>query len=93
MFITPMSDSTSERRREERRSGGQKDFSQILTEQTRKLQEERSMEGKTVGYGRNGIAYIGQAMSRTYNQSKNEERPGVRGHRGHYEEIYQYTRE
>lgn len=67
MFITPMSDSTSEQRREERRSGGQKEFSQILTEKTRQLENDRSMEGKTVGYGRNGIAYIGQVMSRAYN--------------------------
>lgn len=67
MFITPMSDSTSERRQEERRSSGQKEFSEILTEKTRQLRDDRSMEGKTVGYGRNGIAYIGQAMSRAYN--------------------------
>ena len=67
MFITPMSDSTSKQRQGEERSGGQKEFRQILTEKTRQLKEDRSMEGKTVGYGRNGIAYVGQAMSRTYN--------------------------
>lgn len=67
MFMTPMSDSTSERGREERKSSGQKEFGQILSEKTRQLRNERSMEGKTVGYGRNGIAYIGQAMPRTYN--------------------------
>ncbi len=67
MFITPMSDSTSKQRQGEERSGGQKEFRQILTEKTRQLKEDRSMEGKTAGYGRNGIAYVGQAMSRTYN--------------------------
>ena len=67
MFITLMSDSTSKQRQGEERSGGQKEFRQILTEKTRQLKEDRSMEGKTVGYGRNGIAYVGQAMSRTYN--------------------------
>ena len=67
MFITPMSDSTSKQRQGEERSGGQKEFRQMLAEKTRQLKEDRSMEGKTVGYGRNGIAYVGQAMSRTYN--------------------------
>lgn len=67
MFMTPMSDSTSKQRQEEERSSGQKEFSQILEEKTRQLRDDQSMEGKTVRYGRNGIAYIGQAMSRAYN--------------------------
>lgn len=67
MFITPMSDSTSKQRQEEGRSGGQKEFSQILQEKTRQLRDDQSMEGKTVRYGRNGIADIWQIMSRTYN--------------------------
>lgn len=67
MFITPMSDSTSKQRQEEERSGGQKEFSQILQEKTRQLRDDQSMEGMTVRYGRNGIVDIWQAMSRAYN--------------------------
>ncbi len=67
MFMNPMSDSTSKQRQEEERSGGQKEFRQILEEKTRQLRDDQSMEGKTVGYGRNGIADIWQAMSRAYN--------------------------
>ncbi len=67
MIINAMSDATSQRRQEERKSGGQKGFGQILAEKTKRLRESCDMEGKTVGYGRDGQLLIGQVMQRAYN--------------------------
>lgn len=61
-----MSDSTSQRRQEERKSSGQTEFKQILAEKTEQLQN-RSMENVAVSYGRNGQLYFGQTMQRAYN--------------------------
>ena len=94
-----MSDATSQPRQEERKSGGQKEFGQILAETREQLKEDHSMVGKTVGYGRNGQVFIGHAMQRAYNWPKgslvSDNSLKMRsasvsfGYRGHYEEIYQ----
>jgi hypothetical protein len=67
MIISAMSDATSKRRQEERKSGGHKEFGQLLEEAKQQQQESRGMEGKTVGYTRTGQICIGQIMQRTYN--------------------------
>lgn len=66
-IVTATLDSTSKRKQEEEQSpSGQKGFGQILADETERLKRERSFEGKTMGYARNGQAFIGQAMQREY---------------------------
>lgn len=67
MIITAMPDATSRRRQQERKSGGQKEFKQVLKEQQEQLSERRGLEGKAVGYDKYGQIYLGQMMQRAYN--------------------------
>lgn len=62
-----MADSTSQRRQNEHQSAGQQEFGAILEEKVKQEQENRSLEGKTIGYTRTGQLYFAQAMQRTYN--------------------------
>lgn len=62
-----MADSTSQRRQNEHQSAGQQKFGEILEEKVKQEQENRSLEGKTIGYTRTGQLYFAQAMQRTYN--------------------------
>lgn len=62
-----MADSTSQRRQNEHQSAGRQEFGTILEEKVKQKQENRSMEGKTIGYTRTGQLYFAQAMQRTYN--------------------------
>ena len=66
MIISGMSDAMSKRRQEERKSGGQKEFCQIL-EEARHQNDSDVMAGKTIGYTRDGLAYVGEIRRRTYN--------------------------
>ncbi len=66
MIISALSDRKPGNRQEKKKSGRQKSFGQMLTEQTERL-FEGDLEGKMVGYARNGQVYFGQAMQRTYN--------------------------
>ena len=67
MIISAMSDSTSKRRQEERKSGEQKSFEQLLAAEAKRQEKAYSMAGKTIGYTRNGQVYIGEALQRSYN--------------------------
>ena len=54
MLVSGMADSTSQRRQEERQSGNQQEFRAVLEEKTKQLQENRLLEGKTIGYTKTG---------------------------------------
>lgn len=66
MILSGMSDALSKRRQDERKSGRQKEFSQAL-EEAKRQSESDAMAGKTIGYTRNGLAYVGGIRQRTYN--------------------------
>ena len=67
MVVAAMTDSTSQRRQEERQSGRQQEFGKILEEKAKQIQEDRSMEGKTIGYTRTGQLCFAQVMQKAYN--------------------------
>ncbi len=67
MVLTATADSTSQRRQEEQHSGRQREFGAILEEKSKQVQENRSMEGKSIGYTKTGQLYFAQVMQRTYN--------------------------
>lgn len=67
MIISAMPDAASRHRQQEGKSGERKEFKQVLKEQKEKLNEARGLEGKAVGYNRNGQIYFGQIMQRAYN--------------------------
>lgn len=66
-IITATPDSTSKRRQEKKKSpSGQKGFGEILADKAEQQQAESNLEGKTLGYARNGQSFVGQAMQREY---------------------------
>lgn len=67
MIISAMSDATSKRRQEERKSGRPKEFRQILEAEAKRFEDSRNMEGKAIGYSKSGQIYIGGIASRAYN--------------------------
>lgn len=67
MIITAMPDATSRRRQQEKQSCGQKGFKQVLKERQEQLKEGSGLEGKAVGYDKNGRIYFGQIMQKAYN--------------------------
>ena len=67
MIISPAADSTYGRGQEKRKSGGQKEFRQMLAEASERQKEKHSMEGRIIGYSRNGQAYISGTEQKTYN--------------------------
>lgn len=66
VLVTAMQDSKSRRRKDEN-PGKQKTFGQLLADEKERQTAEHSLEGKTIGYARNGQAYVGQTMQRVYN--------------------------
>lgn len=66
MTISAMYDSTSKRKEQKQKSGRQNSFAQILADERECLNAENHLEGKTVGYARNGQVFIGQALPREY---------------------------
>ncbi len=64
--VTPVRNLTNRQRRREQEPPRQQEFSRILAEKTKQLQEGRSMEGMALGYTRNGQLNIIQPMPRTY---------------------------
>ena len=67
MLVSGMADSTSQRRQEERQSGNQQEFRAVLEEKTKQLQENRLLEGKTIGYTKTGQLCSNTALKRSYN--------------------------
>lgn len=67
MIVTAMLDSTSKRKQREQDSGRQQSFSKLLADETERLNEQHSMDGKAISYARNGQVIVGQPLSRAYN--------------------------
>lgn len=67
MIITAMPDATSRQKQQEKKPGAQKEFKQVLKERREQLNKGSGLEGKAVGYNRNGQIYFGQMMQRAYN--------------------------
>lgn len=67
MILTAMPDATSRQGQREKQPGKQKEFSRILEERQERLQEKRGLEGKAVGYNKNGQICFCQIMPRVYN--------------------------
>lgn len=66
MTVTALLDSKSKRRQQEQKSGGQGMFERLLADESERLREERSLEGKMIGYAKNGQVFIGQTLQREY---------------------------
>lgn len=66
MIVTAMLDSTSKRKQNKQTTEKQSLFGQMLEDERERLKEEARLEGKTIGYTKNGQVYVGQAMQREY---------------------------
>ncbi len=64
--MTALHDSKSKRRQKEQKPGGQSIFGQLLADESERLKEEHSLEGKMLGYAKNGQTFVGQVKQREY---------------------------